>query len=416
MNEDNYKWMKGFNYVPSNARNDIEFWRDYDPAVIEREMAYASRLGLNCARPFLAWVVYKAGPEKFIENVKHFVRTALKYGIKTIPVVWDSCGDHFSELKMKPLISADSNEWFPNPGIMYLGPQFREEQCRYCDALIAALRDEPGLLMWDVHNEPTATSYYHGYKNEEKECHFNELLDFVKYFTAYFRQHDSHPVTVGVEPPPERLNDVGEWCDVLSFHDYSPTKKMIGEKYDEALAISKKLSKPVFCSEIGCPARANPYDTAIETAREKGVGFILWELMIGKSFWGDRHGIVYPDGTIRDPAIVAALEGFYRRRDGGERDYNLNTESLVDKYTDKAAAWLENPASLYGEGLDIVAAMANLVESGSLVPLNELPTSKVLRLGSSGENREALKMLMREWAQVLKADADKKRDTVYSAV
>ncbi|MDR0732291.1 MAG: cellulase family glycosylhydrolase [Treponema sp.] len=410
MKEDNYKWLKGFNYVPSNSRNDIEFWRDYDPAVIEREMGYASRLGLNCARPFLAYVVYKTGPEKFIKNVTHFVQTAFKNGIRTMPVVWDSC---FSE--KEPLITADSNEWFANPGTMYLGRQFREEQYRYCDALMEALRDEPGLLMWDVHNEPWVTSYYFNYQNEEKERHFNEILEFVKDFTAYFRQHDSHPVTVGVENP-ERLNYVGELCDVLSFHDYSPAKKIMEERYDEALAFSKKLSKPVICSETGCPARANPYDIAIETAREKGVGFILWELMIGKCFWGDRHGIVYPDGTIRDPATVAALAGFYRRRDGGEKDYNLNTESLIDKYTEKAAGWLENPASLYGEGLDIVTVMANLVESGSLVPLNELPTSRVLRLETSGENREALKTLMQEWAQVLKADADKKRSTVYSCL
>jgi hypothetical protein len=404
MKQDDYNWIKGFNYVPSNARNDIEFWRDYDPALIEREMGYASRLGLNCARPFLAYTVYKADPERLIKNVKHFVETAFKYGIKMIPVVWDSCGS-----EKEPLITADSNEWFGNPGVMYLGPQFREEQCRYCDALIHALKDEPGLLMWDVHNEPWMTSYYFNYQNEEKERHINEILEFVKYFIGYFRQHDSHPITVGVEDL-QRLDYVGELCDVLSFHVYGPTKKSMGKVYDKAIAFSKRLSKPVFCSETGCPARANPYDLSIEIAREKDVGFILWELMIGKSFWADRHGIVYPDGTIRDPAIVAALAGFYRRRDGGEKDYNLNTESGVDGITAKAAAWLENPASLYSDGLDIINVMASLVESGSLVPLNELPTSKVLRLESSGEDREALKTLMREWTQVLKADADKKRN------
>jgi hypothetical protein len=58
--------------------------------------------------------------------------------------------------------------------------------------------------------------------------------------------------------------------------------------------------------------------------------------------------------------------------------------------------------------------MANLVESGTLVPLNDLPTTKVIILENSGENRGKLSDLMKEWATVLKADADKKRDTVYN--
>jgi hypothetical protein len=408
--KDDYAWLQGFNYVPGYARNDIEFWRDYDPAVIEREMEYAKRLGLNCVRPFLAWVVYRAGPEKFITSVKHFVQTAFKNGIKTIPVVWDSC---FSE--EEPLITADANKWFANPGPMYLGKKHREEQNRYNQALIDSMKDEPGLLMWDIHNEPWMTSYYLNYEAEEKEKHFNEILDFVRDNAAYFHSRDSRPITVGVASP-ERMQHVAELCDVLSFHDYSRTKKLTAEKYDEAAALSKSLGKPVFCSEMCCPARGNPYDIAIETAREKGVGFILWELIIGRCFWGDRHGIVYSDGTIRDPAIVAALAGFYRKRNGGERDYNLNTEGLVDRTLESAWAWLGDPLAVYGEGLQIVNTMANMVESGALVPLNILPTARVLGIEKAGMDREVVKALMLEWIPVLKADADSKRGISYKVL
>jgi hypothetical protein len=51
----------------------------------------------------------------------------------------------------------------------------------------------------------------------------------------------------------------------------------------------------------------------------------------------------------------------------------------------------------------------SLAESGSLVPLNVLPTARALRLENGGENRAAVKALIEEWAPVLKADADKKR-------
>ena len=68
--------VRGFNYLPSYARNSIEFWRDYDPAVIERELSYAKRLKLNLTRVFLSYVVYEQKPMQFLANLQHFVKTA----------------------------------------------------------------------------------------------------------------------------------------------------------------------------------------------------------------------------------------------------------------------------------------------------------------------------------------------------
>lgn len=48
-----YSHIRGFNYTASYARNDVFFWEDYRPEVVEREMGYAQRLGLNSARIFL---------------------------------------------------------------------------------------------------------------------------------------------------------------------------------------------------------------------------------------------------------------------------------------------------------------------------------------------------------------------------
>jgi hypothetical protein len=270
------------------------------------------------------------------------------------------------------------------------------------------MKDEPGLLMWDIHNEPTCTAYVSNYQGAQKENHINEIWIFVEHYCAYFREHDKHPVTVGVMFP-EELEKVGPWCDVLSFHDYSHTWKGINRKFDIALKAAKNFSKPVFCSEMSCTARSNPYDITIQIAGEKHIGYIVWELMIGCGFWGDRHGILYPDGTVRDPSIIAAIAGFYRKRDTIGRDYHINTEGLVDRILEEAQVWLDNPKSAYSEGMEIACSMAYLVESGNLVPLNILPTARHAELEGSVENRVALESLMHEWMSVLKADADKKR-------
>lgn len=43
---DDFAGMRGANYVPSYARNDVQLWMDYDPAVIDRELGYAERSGI----------------------------------------------------------------------------------------------------------------------------------------------------------------------------------------------------------------------------------------------------------------------------------------------------------------------------------------------------------------------------------
>ena len=48
----NLSAIRGANYVPSYARNDVATWMDYDPAVVDRELGYAERLNLNTVRVF----------------------------------------------------------------------------------------------------------------------------------------------------------------------------------------------------------------------------------------------------------------------------------------------------------------------------------------------------------------------------
>ena len=57
-----YSHIRGFNYTPSYAQNDLDFWNNYRHDVVDREMGYAQRLGLNSARIFLAYKAYLRDP------------------------------------------------------------------------------------------------------------------------------------------------------------------------------------------------------------------------------------------------------------------------------------------------------------------------------------------------------------------
>ena len=404
-----YSYLKGFNYLPSYARNDVEFWRDYDHDTVERELGYAERLTFNCARVFLSYTVYRHDREKFLRDVLDYVRTAEKHGISVMPVVWDSC---FSE--REPRIDADINEWIPNPGPMYLGREHWDGEEAYCRDLIETLREEKGFLLWDIHNEPLMTEYFLSAPSEEKERRRESIWEFVRHFCRFFRREDgAHPVTVGVAFASE-METVAEECDVLSFHTYADTWDGLRDAYETALDTAKKYGKAVFCSETGCPARANPYDIAIETANRAGVGYILWELMIGRCFWYDRHGVVYPDGTVRDPSIVAALLGFFRKRED-RVDYNINTEGAAESACDRAEKWLHDPEGEYGKGMELLCILANLVESGGLAPECELPSAKYIALMKNPDPAE-LRRMMKIWVDLLRVDAERKRGKNYSVL
>jgi hypothetical protein len=132
--------IRGFNYTPSTAYNDIEFWRDYHRAQVERELDLAARLNLNQARVFLSYVVYERERGAFLGRVRHFVRAAHARGIGVMIVVWDHCCT-----PGMPFYEARERKWFPNPGPKRLGSDFRPAGERYVRDLVNTLSGEPGL-------------------------------------------------------------------------------------------------------------------------------------------------------------------------------------------------------------------------------------------------------------------------------
>jgi hypothetical protein len=96
---DDFSGMRGANYVPSYARNDVQTWMDYDPAVIDRELGYAERLRLNTVRVFLQVAVYERDPKLFLTRFEDFLARCEKHHLAMMPVVFDSCFGEFPDLE-----------------------------------------------------------------------------------------------------------------------------------------------------------------------------------------------------------------------------------------------------------------------------------------------------------------------------
>jgi hypothetical protein len=257
--------------------------------------------------------------------------------------------------------------------------------------------------MWDVMNEPPATS--DGQELDPgREEYFRAVWDFVRHFCGAMKALDpEHPITVGVAYA-RCLEEIGADVDVLSFHDYSHTRARMRRHIEEGVALARAFEKPVLISETGCLARANPYDVALEICQELGIGWYLWELMIGVNrFWREIHGVVYPDGTVRDPSIAAAIRGFYRKRSGDVVAPNVDKEGIATQALSRAEAWLGAAGASFEEGLENLERIANLLEAGEIMPLNEVPSAKVLSLTEeTAANRAELCRLLVLWGETLR--------------
>lgn len=359
-----------------------------DPGIWDRELAYARRLQLNSTRIWLNYKEYEENPSGYIEKLVAFTRLAWSKGISTQPILWNGNG-------IDPCI---------------LQKDFRAQGEKYVRAVVDALKDEEGLIMWDIMNEPTCNDYIiKASEGEVKKERLDIMWTFVRHFCEYVKSLDPvNAITVGNTYIWDTEPTAGI-VDVISFHDYSPTRARIEKVYKQAMEYSAKYGKPVINNETACLCRANPYDIALEISMKYKVGWYLFELMI-HGYWGDVHGIVYPDGTVRDPSIVAAIFGFFRNRTGETIRPKPNKESnatavlaMVKEALDEEAEVFRAKKRSAEELLEAAEYCANLLEGCEMVPMIDPPSSRILKWRASGhQDIEEISAFTYELVQLLK--------------
>lgn len=359
---------RGFNYQAGEANGHLEFWAHYNPAVTRRDLDWAKKLDLNQIRvmiPYSAWAQDKAG---FKKNLIDFVRAAHERGMGVMPA-----------LQYKFGYWKDKSTW--------------DDARPFAADLVAAIGKEPGLAIWDVENEPECCKVPPSPVNRLR-------MEHAMYMAKMFHELDPvTPVTIGATFA-EGMIDMGDAVDVLSFHDYSTTREQIRANIEKAKAYAAKVHKPLINSEIGCIARANPYDMALEEHQRAHVGWYIWELMITPN-WGTVHGVFYPDGTIRDPSLVAALLGFFRNRGDSYIESVPDRENHLTEAVTSDKAWLAEPNADWKAGLDLAEVSANILEAAQLAPTHNPPTREVALLRKGPQNMTALRAMIEKFEALL---------------
>ena len=195
---------------------------------------------------------------------------------------------------------------------------------------------------------------------------------------------------------------MADYVDVLQFHDYMQTVEEIRNNIQRAKQFADSVGKPLVNGEIGCIARANPYDITLKEHMDAKVGWYIWELMIVRKGWGTIHGVFYEDGTVRDPSIAAAIMGFFRKRTGDILPSVPDKEGWVTRVVNEGTTWLNQPDPSWEDGLNLAETGAHLLEAGQLVAMRIPPTWEVNQLRAGEVDIAALKELMVKYIDELR--------------
>ena len=258
--------------------------------------------------------------------------------------------------------------------------------------VVATVGQEPGLAFYDATNEPDLVRMPTVMPNTNQA----QRTAVARYLATVLNELDQDTaVTIGCLylTCTEQTADV---VDVLSFHDYSQTRAQIQSDIVRAQKMSAALGKPIITTEMGCTGRADPYDIEIEEHNKAHMGWVIWELMIARGGWGPIDGVFYPDGTVRDPSIAAAIMGIFRNRGPNLTLEEPDREGILSGVLDDAHKWLQDPNPDWFTGMVAAESAANLLEANQLVGLRELPTRKVDLL-RAGHDVPALRALLQEF-------------------
>ena len=298
-----FSWVRGVNYVPSTAHNDVGTWQDYNKTLVEQELGFARRSGFNAVRTFLSSLPYFYNPVAFLSNLAHFVHTLESLNLTSQLVVFDSCfGDVNANQTWITSGQYENATWIPNPGPAQISDNSTwPPLVQYVTDVARTVGASKAVLLWDIHNEPNFD--------------LPNILPFISFMTQALLSVDpgARPITSGIASASQQPL-VQAIVTALSFHSYDGGSggKDLRATIEGQQALAASLGKGVLLTE----AMSRPSDPlgavlpavtgCLTTPPTPPMGFFLWELMLGvdqfNAHWDmPFQGLVNPAASANPP-------------------------------------------------------------------------------------------------------------------
>ncbi len=284
-------WPCGFNYVPANAISYTEMWMEYNynPDIIDREMAIAEKDGFNCARVVLPFVVWEHNPEDFKARLENFISICDRHHVKVMPALFDDCA--FGRIvdpeygKQPDVVDGwYANGWTPSPGHSIVRDSSQWPRLKaYVTDICSSFANDKRILCWDVYNEPTNG----GLGNITLP-----LLELV--FNWARQQQPIQPLTAGIFDENILLNEIIiRYSDIISFHCYGSQDVL-----QNMITKLKQHNRPLICTEWLNRNMGSNVAQCLPVFAKEDTGCLHWGLVNGKTQtdlnWGHRPGHPLP--------------------------------------------------------------------------------------------------------------------------
>lgn len=228
-------FLLGVNYWP--RRKAMYWWSDFDAAEVREEFALLAELGMNVVRLFLLWDDWQPTPDtvspECLRNLVTVCDIAAEHGLGLNITFFTG---HMSGPNWSPRWLLDANappaspyahsrqivsrgqivpELYRNP---FSDPVALEASRLLLRTVVGALKDHPGVMIWNLGNEPDL--FAHPPTAAAGRAWVREMVGIIKEID------DQHPVTCGLHVASLhvdnglRIHDVFAETDFAVMHAY----------------------------------------------------------------------------------------------------------------------------------------------------------------------------------------------------
>lgn len=311
--------LVGANYTPAYAVNQVQFWHDFRPEVVEKELPAAKEyFGISTLRVYLHNINFDQETDVFLANLETFLQICDRHGIRPGFVFFDDCHRHdgiFLDKPTEPVKGYHNGRWAACPQDRDRDPDQPAKFKPYVQDVIRPHRDDRRVLWWEIFNEPRMNSPY--------SVRLRKL--------GYQWAKELKPVQ-----PIISCWDDNDATDIVDAHNY----RAAFARWDKQADMNP--AKGCVFTEAGArwyaprPSNGEPCEvihwlnSRQAACRSLPGVYLCWELMVGNSncrwYWGTPEGtpeptvpwcgLMWPDAT---PVSLAEAETVRRYATGQTR-------------------------------------------------------------------------------------------------
>ena len=311
--------IKGFNYLPATAVNDIDMWQEssFDPETIAKELKLAHESGYNSVRVFLHYLVWKEQKKSFKQNIETFLKIAESNKITVMFILFDDCNAPgqapFIGEQKAPELGHHNSRWVACPGLDVVDDlsQFADYES-YLKDIVSTYKDDDRIIAWDLYNEPGNTGV--GMRSK------GLLLNAFKWAREV---NPSQPLTVGAWNLDHLEDEMSQimmsHSDFVTFHSYKDI-----EDLKNRITVCQRFNRPIINTEWLRRQAGNTFELVLPVFKENKIGWYHWGLVQGKTqtwlHWISsadnvkdapwQHDMFTPDHKPYKPTEIEMVKGF----------------------------------------------------------------------------------------------------------